>query len=72
MKQRDNIKDKIGDWAVLLFGLVLMATQVYEYISGQIEGSVVEIGVFVVGFLLVRYPSALTDIVKGIGAKFTK
>jgi hypothetical protein len=70
MKQREKIQENISDWFVLILGLLLMGVQAYEYMTGQIEGSVVEIGVFVIGFLLARYPSALTDIVRNIASIF--
>jgi uncharacterized membrane protein len=70
MKQREKLQEKISDWFVLILGIILMGVQAYEYITGQIEGSVVEIGVFVIGFLLARYPSGLTDIVRNIASIF--
>ena len=64
-------KEDVVSWFIMVAGMVIMGTQVYEYITGQIDGSAVEIGVFVIGFLLVRYPSALQDMVTAVGKKFT-
>ena len=72
MKERDTLREKVVDYATLLFGIAIVLIQIVEYVQGKIEGSTVEIGTFCVGLLLMVRPTILVDIVKGISGKVTK
>ena len=72
MKERDTLREKVVDYATLLFGIAIVVIQIIEYVKGQIEGSTVEVGTFIVGLLLMVRPTILVDIVKAFSGKFTK
>ena len=72
MKERESLREKVVDYATLLFGIAIVVIQIIEYVKGQIEGSTVEVGTFIVGLLLMVRPTILVDIVKAFSGKFTK
>ena len=72
MKERESLREKVVDYATLLFGIAIVVIQIVEYVKGQIEGSTVEVGTFIVGLLLMVRPTILVDIVKAFSGKFTK
>ena len=72
MKERESLREKVVDYATLLFGIAIVVIQIVEYVKGQIEGSTVEVGTFIVGLLLMVRPTILVDIVKAFSGKFAK
>lgn len=71
-EERETLRAAIADYATLIFGVVLVGTQIVEYIQGEIQGSKIEIGSFFIGLLLIVKPTILVDIANTITDKLTK
>ena len=54
----------LGEWIVFIFGVLVLGTQTFRYITNTLEGTTVDGVVFVIAFLCIFVPRTLLQIIK--------
>lgn len=59
-----NNKYGLREWITLIFGCIIIAIQILRYSFDNLGNNMVEVVVFIAGFLLIFAPKAMVEILK--------